>query len=70
MKDPKEIVSHLYKEQMDYIEDCLAGLMAAGVSKEDIEVQNHPDLIVKIAVKGVVKYTHQIKTTAKHVQKT
>jgi hypothetical protein len=70
MKTPKEVASHLHKEQMDYIEDCLSGLLAAGVPKEDIEVQNHPDLVMKIAVKGVVKYTHQINTSLKHPQKT
>lgn len=36
MKTPKEVGYDLYKEQMNYIEDCLSGLLAAGVPKEDI----------------------------------
>jgi hypothetical protein len=50
------------REQNAWLEDVLAGLLAAGCSKDEIEVRRFQDdpLRVVVAVRGVPKYEHRI----------
>lgn len=44
------------RSRSEWLEDVLAGLLAAGCSREEIEVQYHPDCRVVVCVQGVPKY--------------
>lgn len=58
-----EITAATMTARAEWLEDVLAGLLAAGVSAEEIEIQHHPNLILAVTVRGEEKYRHQIKIT-------
>lgn len=50
------------REQNDWLEDVLAGLLTAGLTMDEIEVRTfqHDPLCVVVAVRGEAKYEHRI----------
>lgn len=65
MSSIEELTSAADRARAEWLEDVLAGLVMAGVSKNDIEVQEHPGGVTRVAVRGLVKYQfeHLIRTT-------
>lgn len=53
------------REQNEWLEDVLAGLLINGVAVDEIEIQqfNYDPLRVVVAVRGVPKYENTIKVT-------
>lgn len=51
----------LYRKRANEIEDIVAGLMASGVSKDEIEIREYPAAVTRVAVRGVERY--EITTT-------
>lgn len=49
------IVQSAIRKRANEIEDILAGLMINGVTKDEIEIQEHPDRTL-IVVRGVPRY--------------
>jgi hypothetical protein len=47
--------------RMDWLESVLAKLLNDGVPKEDIQIQEHPDLVTVVAVRGEPMCQFQIK---------
>lgn len=60
-QERRAIVNKAVQARDDYVDGAVAGLLAAGVSKDQITIQYHPDSVVKIKVDGVEKISHQIK---------
>lgn len=58
------VTSEASKAEAAWLEDVLAGLMVAGVSQDEIEIRRYAHrLLVEVAVRGEVKYRHEIKFT-------
>jgi len=64
MSDRDDFIRAKLREIADaranWMEDCIAGLMINGVSKDRIEIQHRPSKTV-IAVDGVPKYEFEFK---------
>lgn len=59
-------VREAQKEQAEWLEDVLAGLLCNGVQREEINVQyfiSDPGL-TRVTVRGVPKYEHRVIVTA------
>ncbi len=56
------VVSQVDEKKMDWLEDILAGLQAAGVRMDEIEVQEHSGLRTAVLVRGELKYQFTINT--------
>lgn len=55
-----DVAKALTKDRGEWLEDVLAGLLAAGVPQVDIEVQEHPSNVTRVAVRGEVKYEWRV----------
>lgn len=47
--------------KLEWLEDIVAGLMAAGCTKEEIQIQEHPNCRTVVCVRGVPKYEWKIE---------
>lgn len=56
----QSIADKAVNKQAEFIEDTIAGLVAAGIEPDQVSIHYHPDLRVTIEVDGVEKYCHQI----------
>jgi len=56
MKDTTTLAREIGDARAEWLEDALAGLMAAGCAYEDIQVQHHPGARIVVCVKGAPKY--------------
>lgn len=59
-------VREAQKEQAEWLEDVLAGLLCNGVQQNEIDVQYFLDDpgLTRVVVRGVQKYEHRIVVTA------
>ena len=48
------------KERSEWLESHLSGLIAAGLRFDEIEVQEHPGMVTRIAVRGVTKFEFRV----------
>lgn len=56
----ENIAAKVIKEREEWLERVLFGLLAGGFKKDEIEVQQHPDLVTVVTVRGNPKYRYQI----------
>ena len=59
-KDFAEAIQRTAEEKLEWLEDIIAGLMAAGVREDEIQIQEHPDLRTVVCVRGEPKYQFRI----------
>lgn len=56
----------LGRKRANEIEDIIAGLMASGVSQDDIEIREYPGSVTRVAVRGVERYEITTKFSIKN----
>jgi len=56
MDELAEMASEMGRDRAAFLEDALAGLLAAGVKKDEIELQEWPGVRTVIVVRGTPRY--------------
>ena len=56
-----DYVASAIRSRADWLDAILAGLLSNGVTRGEIEVQEHPDNRTVVVVRGVAKYEWQLK---------
>jgi len=59
LKDERQLNSE--DAHSEWLESTLSGLLAAGVTKEEIEIQFHPNSVLVVAVSGEPRYRFQLQ---------
>ncbi|AVT76662.1 hypothetical protein RPPS3_25990 [Rhodopseudomonas palustris] len=59
-----ELVAAARKSRGEWLEDVLAGLLAAGCLRSEISVEDHPGGRTIVLVSGILKYEHEIKVSS------
>lgn len=59
----KEVIENAIRDRAEWLEDVLAGMLAAGCDQSEIEVQEHPGSRTIVCVRGEPKYEWKLSTS-------
>lgn len=58
----REAMEQARQEKANWLEDVVSGLLVNGVQQKEIEIQEHPEMVTVVLVRGLPKYEYKIRT--------